>query len=137
MNDRDEQIDLFGPGAVLDHIGLGVSALDLLPIKPHEYFDPIQNVRVAFFSIHGLRLEAVQPSDEHSPVFERLRQGTKLLHLCFRVPDLDAAVREGKSKGLKAISRPAPAVAFGGRRIVWLFSPVLGLFELVESAQPL
>ena len=130
---KDGRIDLFGPGAEFDHIGLAVSSLDALPVQSPRFFDPIQKVSVAFFSIHGVPLEAVQPGDEQSPVSAQLKQGTKLLHLCFRVPDLDAAVLAARSKGLMPISRPAPAVAFDGRRIVWLFSPVLGLFELVEN----
>lgn len=131
---NDDQIELFGAEAEFDHIGLAVPSLDALPVRVPRSFDPIQKVAVAFLSIHGVPLEAVAPVDERSPISARLAQGTKLLHLCFRVPDLDVAVRAARSRGLLPISRPVPAVAFGGRRIVWLFSPVLGLFELLESS---
>ena len=136
MHDPSYQIDLFGPETEFDHIGLAVSSLEALPLYPPRFIDPIQNVSLAFFSIHGVPLEAVQPSDERSPISAQLKQGTKLLHLCFRVPDLDAAVQAARRKGLMLISRPAPAVAFDGRRIVWLYSSVLGLFELLESSLP-
>ena len=136
MIERNDELELFGPGAEFDHIGLAVSSIKLLPVTPRTYFDPIQKVSVAFFSIHGVPLEAVQPADEQSPISAQLRQGTKLLHICFRVPDLEAAVGVARSKGLMPISRPVPAEAFDGRRIIWLFSPVLGLFELVESSPP-
>lgn len=134
MTDFIDQIDSFGPGVEFDHVGLAVASLDSLPVQPHSYVDAIQKVTVAFLSIHGVRTEAVQPGNGQSPVTERLRQGTKLSHLYFRVPDIDAAIREGRSKGLMPISRPVPAVACGGRRNDWLFCPVLRLFELVESS---
>ena len=95
--------------------------------------DPIQRVRVALFRLHGVPLEAVEPVGDDSPVSNSLRKGMKLIHLCFRVPDLDAAAAAARSHGLLQVSQPAPAAAFDGRRILWFYSRAMGLFELVED----
>jgi methylmalonyl-CoA/ethylmalonyl-CoA epimerase len=34
------------------------------------------------------------------------------------------------------VSDPMPAVAFGGRRIAWLYTPTRQLLELVETDDP-
>jgi methylmalonyl-CoA/ethylmalonyl-CoA epimerase len=128
-----KDVDLFGDGAVLDHVGLCVSTIgDVLPGDP-GIVDPIQKVRVALFQLHGVPLEAVEPIGDDSPVSASLRKGMRLIHLCFRVPDLDAAAAAARSHGLLQVSQPVPAAAFDGRKIVWFFSRVMGLFELVEA----
>lgn len=98
------------------------------------FTDPTQRVSVAFVELGGLRLELIEPFGERSPIDASLSKGQTLVHLCFRVPNLEAALVHGKQSGLHQLARPVPAVAFGGRRIAWLFGAGVGLIELVESA---
>ena len=93
-----------------------------------------QGVAVAFANIDGLAVELVQPARAGSPIDESLRKGTKLIHICIEVPSLDAALAESRNNGFLQISAPAPATAFDGRRIVWVFSDMYGLFELLENS---
>ena len=125
-------VNLFGEDAEFDHIGLVVESMDALGLNIPCTADPRQDVTVAFFEIHGMRIEAVAPNSKNSPVSRQAKVGQKLLHLCYRVKDIETACESAKQHGLFQISAPVPAEAFEGRRIVWLYSKVFGLFELTE-----
>ena len=129
-----EPLNLFGPGATFHHVGLAVRAIDDLGIAElKKVHDPIQKVSVAFVDLHGTCLEFIEPAAGDSPVTASLKKGIKLVHLCVEVPDLEKAIHFAETQGLRQLSLPAPAVAFGGRLIVWLFHPTYGLFELLEK----
>lgn len=126
-------MELFGSGAVLDHVGVGAARIDDVYPGLDRIADPIQKVSVGFFELHGVTIEAIAPATDDSPVSRSVAAGQKLLHLCYRVPDLDRAIATARSRGLLPLGRPVPAVAFPGRRIAWLYHKYLGLFELVED----
>jgi methylmalonyl-CoA/ethylmalonyl-CoA epimerase len=113
---------------------MAVASIDeVLPDCP-RVLDPIQKVTVAFLDLHGLTIELIVPAVENSPISRQARKGVKLLHLCYRVPNLECAIAAALDVGLLLIAPPVPAVAFQGRKIAWLFSDTMGLFELVEAA---
>jgi methylmalonyl-CoA/ethylmalonyl-CoA epimerase len=95
--------------------------------------DPLQQVRVQFFTGGGPRIELVVPTTADSPVSGLIKRGTRLYHLAYVVPDLDAAVAELERERFRCVSLPAPAVAFGMRRIVFLLSDTGMLIELIEG----
>ena len=126
-----------GPDASFDHVGVAVRSIrDVVGDEVTIIADPKQRVSVAFVDMGGVRLEFIEPLTDRSPIDASLAKGQTLVHLCFRVPDLERALVSARTRGLHQIARPVPAVAFAGRRIAWLFSPVLGLIELVEDAAP-
>jgi methylmalonyl-CoA/ethylmalonyl-CoA epimerase len=97
--------------------------------------DPIQQVRVSFFNPVDARnpvFELVEPASETSPVNDFLvkRRGG-LHHVCYEIDDLDAALENARRAGWAIASFPAPAVAFEGRRIAWIFSKKRLLIELL------
>jgi methylmalonyl-CoA/ethylmalonyl-CoA epimerase len=97
--------------------------------------DPIQRVRVAFFSpVDSANpvYELIEPASEDSPVTDFLKKRGGLHHVCYEVNDLDAALEAARSTGWAIASSPAPAVAFEGRRIAWVFSKTRLLMELLE-----
>ncbi len=97
--------------------------------------DPIQRVRVAFVKPADLRnpvFELVEPASEASPVSNFLKKGGGLHHVCYEIDDLESGLSEARSAGLITIATPAPAVAFGGRRIAWVCSKRRLLVELLE-----
>lgn len=123
-----------GADAVFDHVGMAVHSIRELAGPDVEIVDdPIQRVSVAFADLAGLRVELIQRFGPNSPIDRSLDAGQVLVHLCYRVPSLDAALARARRSGLHPLTRPAPAVAFGGRRIVWLFNKALGLIELLED----
>lgn len=131
-----KELDFFGPGARYHHTGLVTASIESMCGAGVAIEDPIQRVRVAFVRLHGQLLELVEPWDGQSPVALSLQKGNKLLHLCYSVPDLTASLQQCRPHGLLPLSKPQPATAFGGRRIVWVFSNRYGLFELMEEEAP-
>jgi methylmalonyl-CoA/ethylmalonyl-CoA epimerase len=55
-----------------------------------------------------------------------------LYHLCYTVEDLEGELARFRRHGCVKISGPTPAVAFGGRRIAFLFTPQRDIIELLE-----
>lgn len=139
-----------------DHIGIAVRDLQAARESYEKLFgytllsgpfdDPAQQARVLFLadpqlevgSDNGRRdvvLELVAPLDETSHVARLVDSGVGAYHVCYRVADLDAALDELRGNGCLIVKRPEPAVAYGGRRIAWLYMPTRQLVELVEEAQ--
>lgn len=96
--------------------------------------DPIQKVRVQFFSGVSPRIELIEPTSQESPVFGLLKRGTKFYHLAYVVDDFDGAVGAAESNGFRAVGPAAPAVAFGMRRIIFMMAKSGMLIELIEAA---
>lgn len=97
--------------------------------------DPLQRARVAFLVIRATepQIELVEPVGEDSPVLRFLRErGGGLHHVCYEVRDVDEEMAGMKARGAMIVSRPKPAVAFQGRRIVWMLAPGKLLIELLE-----
>jgi methylmalonyl-CoA/ethylmalonyl-CoA epimerase len=98
--------------------------------------DPIQKVSVCFLAKgdEGEALvELVAPLSDDSPINRTLKKGGGAYHLCYEVEDLDEALRRLAEKGCIVVAEPVPAVAFGGRRIAWLFTPTRQLVELIDG----
>ncbi len=98
--------------------------------------DPIQKVHVIFFATGtDVLVELVEPAHEHSPVSNFLaKQGPGLHHLCYEVDDVETACEQLRAHGGVITCAPVPAVAFGGRRIAFVFRRE-GLVELLERAR--
>jgi methylmalonyl-CoA/ethylmalonyl-CoA epimerase len=126
-------LDLFGPNTTFHHVGLVVADIDAASPGIEKVHDPIQRVCVAFLDLHGAVVELIQPAGEKSPVAANLAKGQKLVHLCYCVPRLEEAIVHAQKMECRQLSEPAPAVAFNGRRIVWLYHPTYGLIELLEN----
>ena len=97
--------------------------------------DPIQRVSVCFIGtgIPGdMTIEIVAPLGDESPVNGLLAKGVSAYHVCYEVDDVDQVLAEVRAKGCIVVGKPAPAVAFEGRRIAWFFTPVRQLVEVVE-----
>lgn len=96
--------------------------------------DPVQDVRICFLSKEGMpTVELLQPVDDKSPVNNVLKKnGTAPYHCCYAVDDLEQAIRDLESQKYMVVSMPAPAVAFGGDRVCFLYHRYVGLIELVE-----
>ncbi len=98
--------------------------------------DPIQKVSVCFLGSGDPAdavVELIAPLTEDSPVKGVLARGGGAYHMCFETPRLDEALTEVLAKGCLLVSKPVPAVAFGGRRIAWIYTPTRQLIELLEQ----
>jgi methylmalonyl-CoA/ethylmalonyl-CoA epimerase len=98
-------------------------------------FDPVQKVNVSFFQGKNAAdplIELIEPGVAESPVSTFLERGGGLHHLCYEVEDLESHIAFCKSVGTIIIRPPAPAVAFGGKRIAWGVSKKRLLMEFLE-----
>jgi methylmalonyl-CoA/ethylmalonyl-CoA epimerase len=129
----------------LNHIGFAVLDIapaiaifrDLLGASVGEIFeDPLQRVRLCFVDHVAGRIELIAPLGEHSPVDRIVAEGGGAYHLCYETDDLDADLARLRTHGFLPTAQPQPAIAFEGRRVVFLFHPIARLIELVEAARP-
>jgi methylmalonyl-CoA/ethylmalonyl-CoA epimerase len=104
--------------------------------KKHVY-DPLQKASIALMERAGeLMIELIAPEHQESPAhkwLDRIKAGT--YHICYEVPSLGDATRALRKLGFAIIMDPVPAVAFDHRRVVFLWSALTGLIELVERAE--
>jgi len=98
-----------------------------------RFTDPIQKIHGLFVIGPGPRLELLSPAGPDSPIDGVLARGGKIYHQGFETHDFDAAMRGLPSAGLRIVQPPAPAVAFGGRRIAFAMSATLNLIEIIEA----
>ena len=101
-------------------------------------YDSIQNVYIAFLSkVNNPLIELISPHDETSPINKSLQKnGVAPYHICYETQDIDSSILNLKKQKFLVVSNPSPAVAFGGRRVCFLFNKSIGLIELVESVEP-
>ncbi len=134
-------------GFKLRHVGVAVpslapatetlSALFGYRVVSGPFDDPIQKVSVNFLTKSdndAAEIELIAPLSEDSPITSMLaKSGGGAYHLCFETSDIDQALVHAKKNGCMIVSPPVPAVAFGGRRIAWIYTRSRQLFELVEA----
>ena len=131
----------------LHHVGIAVAGLGQATERLCSLFgysvasgpfdDPLQRVSVTFLSTASddpAQLELIAPFGENSPIASMLERGTGgAYHLCLETADLDRALDHVQRHGCLVVSKPAPAVAFQGRRIAWIYTPERQLIELLEQ----
>lgn len=126
----------------IDHIGYAVKNIEKALKQMNALgfvFDPViedhdRNIYIAFGELDGYRVELVSPMNSGSPVDEILsKEGPTPYHICYKADNLEAAIEELKQSRFKVTIPPAPAVAFGGNRVVFLYALSVGLVEIVEE----
>ena len=123
------------------HVGIAVTSiaealpfyrdvLGLVPAHP-ETADGANIVSLRFGDVD---VELLEPVDPASPVAKFLaRRGPGIHHICYRVPDLDAALARCRAAGYRLIDE-TPRRGAAGRRIAFLHPKATHgiLLELTE-----
>jgi methylmalonyl-CoA/ethylmalonyl-CoA epimerase len=122
----------FGRKARFHHIGLAVKSIREVSPSSEVVADETQRVWMAFVRLNGITVELLEPYGEDSPIERSLREGVKLLHLCYEVPNLEEALELCRPAGFHRIRPATPAPVYDNRRVVWVFSRQWGLVELIE-----
>lgn len=126
----------------IDHIGYAVKninkakkAMETLGYTFDETIDDIdRNIQIAFGYLDGYRIELVAPMDRESPVGMILaRVGPTPYHVCYKSVALLDDIHNLEQNRFKVQIPPAPAVAFGGKSVVFMYSLAVGLIEIVEE----
>lgn len=96
--------------------------------------DPIQKVYVQFWKDQcGALIELIAPASEDSPVWRDSQRGGGLNHLCYETENIDRQIEQALTEGGMLTREISPAVAFGGRRIAFVYFLEVGLIEFLES----
>ncbi len=97
--------------------------------------DPNQKVCVTFLQSSNPAdplFELIEPAGEDSPVLISARKGGGIHHVCYVVDSVDEQLERCRSQRALVVRRSTPAVAFGGRRIAWVYTRNKLLIEYLE-----
>jgi methylmalonyl-CoA/ethylmalonyl-CoA epimerase len=128
----------------LDHVGIAVASLDQAitlwealvgaPAYGREIVEE-QGVEIAFVGEGAGRIELLSPTRADSPIAVFLeKRGPGMHHVCYRVPDIAAALTAFEEQGFQLIDREARSGAHG-HRVAFLHPRGCGgvLVELLEQ----
>ncbi len=126
----------------IDHIGYAVKNMEKarrsMEVLGFAFEEPVDDfdrqIRIAFGENDGYRVELVAPMEDGSPVDKQLTTiGPTPYHICYRSSEIEADLERLQRERFRVLIPLAPAVAFGGRRVVFLYSLSVGLIEIVED----
>ncbi len=123
------------------HVGIAVSSIgealpfyrDVLGLSPGRP-ETADGARIVSLHFGPVDIELLEPSDPASPIAKFLaKRGPGIHHVCYRVPDLDAALERCKAAGYRLVD-DTPRLGAGGRRIAFLHPKSTNgiLLELTE-----
>ena len=120
----------------VDHIGYAVKNIDASRQAFEELgyvFDPVvndtdRNIFISFGRLGDYRIELVSPLDGMLK-----KSGNTPYHIYYTSSRFEDDIKELQQKRFLLTIPPAPACAFGGRRVAFLYHLQIGLLELVEA----
>ena len=123
------------------HVGIAVPELepalafyrDVLGLQPHAP-EVVDGATIVALPFGESEIELLAPRDPDGPIARFLaRRGPGIHHICYRVPDLDAALEACRSAGYRLIDE-LPRRGAGGRRIAFVHPKATAgiLLELTE-----
>jgi methylmalonyl-CoA/ethylmalonyl-CoA epimerase len=124
------------------HIGIAVENIgealrfyrDVLGLSPHPA-EQADGATIVSLPFGDSEVELLEPSDPDSPIAKFLaRRGPGIHHVCYRVPDLDAALSDARAAGYRLVDE-TPRLGAGGCRIAFLHPKTTAgiLIELTEA----
>jgi len=82
-----------------------------------------QDVNVLFLRKSGsLELKLIEPASAASPLWEFVRKGGGLHHVCFKVADVAEACTDLSARGARLLASPQPGEAFDDGLIAFLYA---------------
>lgn len=123
------------------HVGIAVTDLDaalafyrdVLGLTPHPT-EQADGAAIASLPFGESEVELLAPLAADGPIAKFLeRRGPGIHHVCYRVPDLDAALQACRTAGYRLIDE-VPRTGAGGRRIAFVHPKATAgiLLELTE-----
>ena len=111
--------------ATLDHVGIAVEGLeqalafyrDALGLEVSLPYDvPTEHVRAVFIPVGETSLELLEATSPDSPIGRFVqRRGPGLHHITLRVDDLDAALAQLRTRGVRVLDETPRPGAHGSR----------------------
>ena len=123
------------------HVGIAVPDLaeaarfyrDVLGLTPSAP-ETADGAEIVHFAFGGVDVELLAPRDPKSPITSFLeKRGPGIHHICYRVPDLDAALARCRAAGYRLVDE-VPRRGAGGKRIAFVHPKATAgiLLELTE-----
>ena len=123
------------------HVGVAVTDLDaalafyrdVLGLTPHPT-EEADGAAIVSLPFGESEVELLAPIRTDSPIARFLeRRGPGIHHICYRVPDLDAALESCRAAGYRLVD-DVPRIGAGGRRIAFVHPKATAgiLLELTE-----
>ena len=109
------------------HVGIAVRDLetalafyrDVLGIEPHPP-EVVDGATILTLRFGDSEVELLSPLEPESPVGKFLtKRGPGIHHICYRVPDLDAAIQACRNAGYRLIDE-VPRPGAGGSRVAFV-----------------
>ena len=128
-------------GPRIAHVGIAVPDLeqalafyrDVLGLSPHDP-EAADGATILSLPFGESEVELLAPDTHDGPIAKFLaRRGPGIHHICYRVPDLDAALVACREAGYRLVDEQ-PRIGAGGRRIAFLHPKTTAgiLLELTE-----
>ncbi len=127
----------------VDHIGYAVKKMDkaiesfsVLGYSFGEIFtDEKRGIYICFGNNGSFRIELISPIPGfESPADGWLKKnGPSPYHICYVSDNLEEDLETLSKQKFKVIIPPDTAIAFGGKRVAFLFNLQQGLLEIVEK----
>jgi methylmalonyl-CoA/ethylmalonyl-CoA epimerase len=132
MTDRGPQVSHIGV-AVTDLARAAAFYRDVLGVEPGAA-ETADGATIVSLPLGSCEVELLAPASPDSPIARFLaRRGPGIHHLCFKVPDLDAALTRCREHGYILVDEhPRPGA--GGRRVAFIHPKSTAgiLLELTE-----
>jgi methylmalonyl-CoA/ethylmalonyl-CoA epimerase len=109
------------------HVGIAVADLDsalafyrdVLGIEAHSP-EQVDGANIVSLPFGDAQVELLAPADADGPIARFLaRRGPGIHHICYRVPDLDAAIEACRNAGYRLVDE-VPRQGAAGRRIAFV-----------------
>ncbi len=95
--------------------------------------DTSRGTDICFLEKDGMRVELIAPYTDTSVVSGLMnRYKNCAYHICYESTQFDNDLEKLTGSGWHQIGTPLPAPAFGGRRVVFLMHPSIGMIELLS-----
>ena len=96
--------------------------------------DESRGVDILFLRKDGYTVELVSPYTPESVVAGLIKTYKNApYHICYETADFERELAALESGGYTRMGEPSPAPAIGGRRVCFLYSPRIGMIELLEG----
>lgn len=99
--------------------------------------DELRGIDILFLEKDGYRIELVSPYRPDSVVSGLLKTHKNApYHICYGSGDFAADLAALEGGGYLRMGEPQAAPAIGGRRVVFLMHPAMGMIEVLEEKVP-
>ena len=126
----------------VDHIGYAVKDIEKAKktmenlgfIFGNIIEDSDRNIDLCFGELDGYCIELVAPKNEKAPINMYLSKiGPTPYRICYKSDTIEKDIEQLKANRFKVSIPLAPAIAFGNKRVVFMYSLSVGLIEIVEE----